>query len=52
MPNSHKRVELYCTLIDIIKALKLKVATRKEINGLGKVEKNLNNLMLAEIIKD
>lgn len=52
MKNTHKRVELYCSLIDIVKAMKLKVATKREINGLNKVETNLSNLMLAEIIKD
>lgn len=52
MSNAHKRVELYCTLIDIVKNMKTKVATKREINGLNKVEKNLNNLMLAEIVKD
>ena len=50
--KSHKRVELYCVLTDIIKAMKLKVDTKKEINGLTKIENNLNKLLLAEIIKD
>lgn len=52
MKNAHKRIELYCSLIDIVKAMKLKVATKREIGGLNRVETNLSNLMLAEIVKD
>ena len=44
------RIELYFTLIDIVKNMKLKVETQREINGLDKIEKNLTKLVMAERI--
>ena len=52
MKNARKRVELYCTLIDIVKAMKLKVNKKRAISKLTKIETNLNELVMAEIIKD
>ena len=52
MGNSHKRIELYYALIDIVKAMKLKVFTKREIAGLNVIENNLTRLVLAETAKE
>lgn len=46
------KAKLYFTLIDIVKAMKLRVKTAKEINGLTRIENNLNKLVMAIIVKD
>ena len=47
-----KRVELYFSLIDIVKAMKIKADTKREIAGLDKIENNLTRLVLAEKVKE
>lgn len=47
-----KRVELYFSLIDIVKAMKIKADTKREITGLDKIENNLTRLVLAEKVKE
>lgn len=47
-----KRVELYWTLIDIVKAMKIKADTKREITGLDRIENNLTKLVLAEKVKE
>lgn len=45
-----ERLELYFTLLDIVKNMKLKVLTKKAVNNLCKIEDNLNKLIGAERI--
>ena len=51
MDNNYlNRIELYCMLIDIVKSLKSKVYTKREIAGLNVIENNLVKLLSLERI--
>lgn len=47
-----KRAEVYFTMIDIVKALKLRTENKETIKKLKTIETHLNSIVGAEIVKE
>lgn len=47
-----KRAEVYFTMIDVVKALKLKTNDKKTLKKLKTIETHLNSIVGTEIVKE